>query len=129
MSRHQTSLLSIVKVEHLCNEIHSANMWVNNFLVGDDPFLDHYYWLLLSESATNLLTPFKQQQWLTEARHADDLKETLSQIEHRYLTQHRVIPLWKKSIAFQSHQTLRGTNINSLGFMNIAKIWFDKRES
>ncbi|MEZ9925139.1 hypothetical protein [Vibrio breoganii] len=104
-------------------------MWVNNFLVGDDPFLDHYYWLLLCESATNLLTPFKQQQWLTEARHADDLKETLSQIEHRYLTQHRVIPLWKKSIAFQSHQTLRGTNINSLGFMNIAKIWFDKRES
>ncbi|GAB7220058.1 SgrR family transcriptional regulator [Vibrio comitans] len=117
-----------VRIEYV-DDISQADLWTENFLIGADPILDHYYWLLLSASAKRMLSSFKQQQWLTEVQKADNLSATLSLIEQRYLEQYRVIPLWTKSYAYHSHQTLRGTVINSLGFMDIAKIWFDKRES
>ncbi|GEA60995.1 SgrR family transcriptional regulator [Vibrio comitans] len=117
-----------VQIEYV-DEFSKADVWIENFLIGADPVLDHYYWLLLSASAKRMLTSFKQQQWLAEVQNAPDTNATLSLIEQRYLEQYRVIPLWTKSYAFHRHQTLRGTVINSLGFMDISKIWFDKRES
>ncbi|GEA50926.1 hypothetical protein VIN01S_17300 [Vibrio inusitatus NBRC 102082] len=117
-----------IEIEYV-DDLSHADVWIENFLIGADPIFDHYYWLLLSASAKQMVSSFKQQQWLTEVQKAHSLKDTLSLIERRYLEQYRVIPLWTKSYAFRGHQTLRGTIINSLGFMDITQIWFDKRES
>ncbi|WP_261874631.1 SgrR family transcriptional regulator [Vibrio rarus] len=117
-----------IKVDFV-DDCAKAELWINEFLVGQDEVLDRYYWMLLSASAIKLLTPFKRQQWLAEVQKSDNVENTLIQLERRYLSQNRIVPLWKKSIAFKSHQSLRGTDINSLGFMNLSTIWFDKRES
>lgn len=109
--------------------VSEADLWVNNFLFGADVLLDHYYWLMLSESASNMITPFKQRQWITEFQQVQHAKGSfLQDIENRYLEEKRLVPLWVKSVAFKSHDSLRGTDVDSLGMMNLCNIWFDKRE-
>ncbi|OBT12220.1 hypothetical protein A9264_03080 [Vibrio sp. UCD-FRSSP16_10] len=85
--------------------------------------------MLLSEAALNLLTPFKRQQWREEVQQSPNTYQILGQLELRYITQNRIVPLWTKSISFQRHPNLRGTDVNSLGFMNLSTIWFDNRNN
>ncbi|MPW36566.1 SgrR family transcriptional regulator [Vibrio sp. B1Z05] len=115
-----------VQIEYV-EELSKAELWINDFLVGQDSILDHYYWMLLSEPAVNLLTPFKRQQWQSEVQKNDNIQDILLQLERRYIEQNRIVPLWTKSISFKSHQSLRGTDVNGLGFMNLSTIWFDHR--
>ncbi|GAM63572.1 hypothetical protein JCM19232_2552 [Vibrio ishigakensis] len=117
-----------ISIEYV-ETVAEADIWVNNFLFGADVLLDHYYWLMLSESASNMITPFKQRQWITEFHQTRASKSAfLNDIEDRYLEEKRLVPLWVKSVAFKSHDTLRGTDVDSLGMMNLCNIWFDKRE-
>ncbi|WP_261817325.1 SgrR family transcriptional regulator [Vibrio gallicus] len=118
-----------VQIEFVAS-IRDADIWIDNFLFGSDVVLDHYYWLLLSQAAEHMLTPFRQRQWLTEFQQATCSKsEFLNRIEDQYLKERRLVPLWIKSIAYKSHQTLRGTKVDSLGMMTLTDIWFDKRNS
>ncbi|GAM75749.1 hypothetical protein JCM19241_3661 [Vibrio ishigakensis] len=117
-----------ISIEYV-ETVAEADIWVNNFLFGADVLLDHYYWLMLSESASNMITPFKQRQWITEFQQTRASKSAfLNDIEDRYLEEKRLVPLWVKSVAFKSHDSLRGTDVDSLGMMNLCNIWFDKRE-
>ncbi|WP_192022927.1 SgrR family transcriptional regulator [Shewanella sp. WPAGA9] len=124
----QESLKSLGLTLYLVSDKSKADMWISEYLFGKNTLLDHYYWLLVSETAQHLLPSLQRKQWLEWAKSTNDLNDYLSDIEEECKTNHYITPLWGKSITFKTHKSLRGEKTDSLGLMTLANLWFDKRK-
>lgn len=107
-----------------------ADIALGIYAAQDDYVLNYYKWFLCSDAFDYCLSPEQQKAIISFVdnllEHSTDLHhliEELHRCEDWMVQQGISIPLWRTSTAYNFSETIKGTDIDSMGLISFKKLW------